>query len=79
MPREFMCHWGNCESTDTVISVTIRRSEIPRFCCEEHAAAYLIRCARLLHPNGSPGDEALGAIEKAIAISLPPVRRRLFI
>jgi hypothetical protein len=76
MPREFICQWGNCESTKTIISLNIRGSERPRFCCEEHAAAYLIRCARIILPHGTPADVALGEIEKSIMAARPPMQRK---
>ena len=88
MPRDFICQWGNCESTKTIISVNIqgggddgtrRLPERPRFCCEEHAAAYLIRCARIILPHGAPADIALGEIEKGIMAARPPVQRRKFV
>lgn len=76
MPKQFMCQWGNCNNTNVAVSVSHKAGLArPKFCCEEHAAAWLMRQARLHHPNGSPGDVALGEIEQAITKANPPVRR----
>lgn len=52
-----------------------RLPERKRFCCEEHAAGYLIRCAQLMHPGGSVGEAALVAIERAIKNAAPFKKR----
>jgi hypothetical protein len=42
--REYICQYGNCHETDTPILITNKRAlERVRFCCEEHAALYLLR------------------------------------
>lgn len=41
---EFLCEYGNCQETETPIVVSNKRSqERVRFCCEKHAALYLLR------------------------------------
>ncbi len=41
---EFICQYGNCDETDTPITITDRKAaERARFCCQEHAALYLMR------------------------------------
>lgn len=44
MPRRYMCQYGNCDSYDTVITVTLpgNPGERMRFCCPEHAGLYLV-------------------------------------
>ena len=45
---EFICQFANCEETDTPILVSNKKTqERARFCCEEHAARYLLREASL--------------------------------
>jgi hypothetical protein len=77
MSRDFMCQFGDCESLKTDISqggVTVTtRGERSRFCCEEHAAAYLIGCARRLHPHGGVSEKRLGDVQDAITKVRPPV------
>jgi hypothetical protein len=44
MSSDFICQFANCEETDTPILVTNKKAqERARFCCEEHAARYLMR------------------------------------
>ena len=41
---DFICQYGNCDKIDTPILVSNKRTlERDRFCCEEHAALYLLR------------------------------------
>src|SRR4029077_11273943 len=43
---DFVCQYGNCESFDTPILVSNKkRLERARFCCDLHAALYLMRDA----------------------------------
>jgi len=45
---DFICQFGNCDSIDTPIVVSNKKKlERTRFCCEEHAARYLLRNASL--------------------------------
>jgi hypothetical protein len=43
MPRERMCEYGNCTSTDIAVTVNYRKEQRPAFCCAEHAALWLLR------------------------------------
>jgi hypothetical protein len=44
---EFMCAYANCEKTDTPITVTLKSRQgtgmRDRFCCQLHAAAFLLK------------------------------------
>ena len=45
---DFICQFRNCENLYTPIIVSDhRKKERARFCCEEHAARYLLRDASL--------------------------------
>jgi hypothetical protein len=44
MAREYMCQYGNCDRTDTVITVT-DGMERAHFCCREHAGLWILRRA----------------------------------
>jgi hypothetical protein len=46
--KDHLCDWGDCENTDVAISINYRNEERPRFCCEEHAANWLIRRSALV-------------------------------
>ncbi len=43
MPRERICQYGNCHETNITITVNYRNEERPAFCCEDHAALWLMR------------------------------------
>ena len=48
MMADFICQFANCDSIDTPIVVSHKtKLERNRFCCEEHAARYLLRNASL--------------------------------
>lgn len=41
---DFICQFANCDSLNTPILITNKiTSDRARFCCEEHAARYLLR------------------------------------
>lgn len=46
--REYTCSYANCQKTKVPILVTFPSpGGRPRFCCEEHAASYFVRCAHI--------------------------------
>jgi hypothetical protein len=42
---DYMCAYGNCDNMDTPIVVSCRGNpgDRVRFCCEKHAALYLLK------------------------------------
>jgi hypothetical protein len=42
-----MCQYGNCQSTNIRVTVNVIGEERPAFCCEDHAALWLIRKAHI--------------------------------
>jgi len=42
MAKEYLCAYGDCHETQVCVSINYRNEERPRFCCEEHAALWLI-------------------------------------
>jgi hypothetical protein len=49
MQKYHMCQYGNCEKISTPVLVTTK-DERQRFCCDEHAALWLLRqCSKVAH------------------------------
>jgi hypothetical protein len=63
MAREFTCQYANCQKTMVPIIITMPGERV-RFCSPDHAAVYLLRCARLNHHHGDFQDIQLAKVEK---------------
>ena len=55
MSKEYLCQYGNCVNTKTPIIVTRLveggGGDRARFCCEKHAALWLLRRSTVLDAN----------------------------
>ena len=64
---EYLCQYGNCNETDTTVTVTRKDGGTQRYCSELHAAAALLNLAQL---KATAGEKANIYLAKAAVITM---------